>query len=91
LEPDEFREMARGCREGWRALHTPKRESSYRYLRRSLYCVDDIYLGEPFTTDNIRSIRPGYGLDPVHLPSLLGKNAKRDILFGEPLTEKDLL
>ena len=60
-------------------------EERNRQFRRSLYVVRDVAEGEIFTEDNIRSIRPGYGLAPEHLPELLGRRAKRAIARGTPL------
>lgn len=54
------------------------RESS-----RSLYVAKDIKAGEQFTEENVRSVRPGFGLHPKHLPEILGKIAVRDIEKGE--------
>lgn len=42
-------------------------------------------MGEPFTEDNVRSIRPGQGLKPKHLPEVLGGKASRDIVRGTPM------
>ena len=52
-------------------------------FRRSLCAVKDIKKGEVFTRDNVRSIRPGYGLPPKELPNILGKRAERDYQRGE--------
>jgi pseudaminic acid synthase len=54
-------------------------------FRRSLYAVADIAEGEIITTANIRSIRPGCGLPPKHLPEMLGRRAARSIVRGTPL------
>ena len=54
--------------------------------RRSLYAVTDIRKGERFTADNVRSIRPCYGLAPRHLPDVLGRKACRDIGKGERMS-----
>ena len=54
-------------------------------FRRSLYVVADVRAGERFTEANLRSIRPGLGLAPRHLPDVLGATATRDIAYGEPL------
>ena len=51
--------------------------------RRSIYAVADIAAGQPFTVDNIRSIRPCFGLPPKYLPTLLKAKAKHDIKAGE--------
>lgn len=54
--------------------------------RRSLYAVTDIQEGEKLTTENVRSIRPCYGMAPKHLPALLGRRAVQDIAAGERMT-----
>ena len=54
--------------------------------RRSLYIVADIKAGEIFTENNVRSIRPHYGLPPKYLPTILGKHAARDVSAGQRLT-----
>ena len=54
-------------------------------LRRSLYVVADISAGDLFTEDNVRSIRPGYGLAPKLLPQVLGERATSDLKRGTPL------
>jgi len=51
----------------------------------------DIKKGENFSEQNIRSVRPGYGLHPQFLKELVGKKAKRDIKFSERLTKEDLI
>lgn len=55
--------------------------------RRSLYVTSAIARGEKFTLENVRSIRPGKGLKPKYLQTILGKTAARAINFGEPLDE----
>lgn len=91
LEPAELRELATRIREMESALGhvhygpTPGSEVSLVF-RRSLYAVADIKAGEQITRDNVRSIRPGYGLAPRHLGEILGKTAKVDIRRGEPPT-----
>ncbi len=67
-----------------------EKEKSSTIFRRSLFAVADIKEGELFTADNIRSIRPGFGIAPKHLKELIGKPAKRSLKRGEPITE-DLL
>ena len=67
---------------------SPKEKES-TVFRRSLFAVRDIAEGETFTTENVRSIRPGYGLAPKYLKDLLGKKSSKAIRRGEPLTMND--
>ena len=90
LEPDEFRDLVRGVHTAWDALgavdYSQKQsERENAVFRRSLYAVADIAAGETLTRDNIRSIRPGYGLAPKHLDVVLGRRAWREITRGTPL------
>ena len=61
-------------------------EAKSRVFRRSLFVVEDMKAGEIFTEDNVRSIRPGYGLPPKYLKDILGRRAARDIKRGTPLS-----
>lgn len=91
LEPEAFRQMATACRTAAAALgrinYTVKpSEQGGRLYRRSLYVVADMAAGEAFTPQTLRSIRPGFGLAPRHLPQILGRRAARPLRRGEPLT-----
>jgi pseudaminic acid synthase len=57
-----------------------------REFSRSLFVVKDIKAGEPFTEENIRSIRPGYGLHPKYLKDTLGKKSAQALKKGTPLS-----
>jgi N-acetylneuraminate synthase len=90
LEPEEFRTLVEECKRAWRALgqvtyDVQGCERGSVAFRRSLYVVQDIASGEELTRDNVRSIRPGYGLSPKNLPDVLGRRAARDLKRGEPL------
>ncbi len=93
LEPDEFKAMVKSVREVEKALGevsydlTEKMKKS-REFSHSLFVVKDIKAGELFTEENIRSIRPGYGLSPKYLKDILGKRATQDIKKGTPLNCK---
>jgi len=56
-----------------------------RKFARSLFVVKDIKAGETFTEENVRSIRPGYGLHPKYLKKILGKTANENLGKGTPL------
>jgi sialic acid synthase SpsE len=60
-------------------------EAGSRHFRRSLFAVRAIRAGEPFTSENVRSIRPGDGLPPRELKQVLGRQARTDIARGTPL------
>ncbi len=90
LEPEEMAALVVESERAWQALgevrYGPSAvEKSSMKFRRSLFVVKDIGTGEPFTRDNVRSIRPGYGLAPKHYESILERRATRDIRRGEPL------
>ena len=55
-----------------------------RVLILSSYVAVAVKAGEILTATNVRSVRPGYGLAPKHLPEVLGRKAARDLKFGEP-------
>ena len=91
LTPEEFSQMVKAIREVEKALGkvsyelTEKTKKS-REFARSLFVVKDMKAGEVFTEENVRSIRPGYGLHPKYLKDILGKKARRDIKRGTPLS-----
>ena len=91
LEPQEFKAMVEAVRTAEKALGAVHyglsgKEESSRVFRRSLFVVQDVKRGETFTPENVRSIRPGYGLHTRHLGEVLGKRAVRDIERGTPLS-----
>lgn len=91
MEPDEFKQMVQDIRTVEKALGsvcydlTPKQKES-KVFRRSLFVVKDMKAGDVFTEENVRSIRPGYGLHPRFLSIILGKQAAINIRQGTPLS-----
>jgi len=90
LEPQEFKAMVEAIRVAEKALgkvsyEVGEREAASRVFRRSLFVVKDMKAGEVFTHENVRSIRPGYGLPPKFLKEVLGRRAACDIKAGTPL------
>lgn len=90
LEPHEFKAMVEAVRVAEKALGEiqfgfGEKEASSRVFRRSLFVVKDVKRGDTFTTENVRSIRPGQGLHTRHLAEVLGRHAACDIERGTPL------
>jgi len=90
LEPAEFTALVRDCKAAWAALGRPHydalgSEAAAAGHRRSLYVVADVAPGETLSKANVRSIRPGFGLAPKHLPRVLGRKASRTLRRGERL------
>ncbi len=90
LEPAEFTALVADCKAAWAALGSPTydtlgSEAAAAGHRRSLYVVADLAAGQLVTGAHVRSIRPGYGLAPKHLPDVIGRRAARDLKRGERL------
>ena len=88
MEKDEFAAMVRSIRNVEKALGavvypTDPAAIKGREFCRSLYVARDIKAGERITEENVRSVRPGFGLPPRYLPAVLGKRVKRDVEAGE--------
>ena len=90
LEPHELKAMVEAIRTVEKALGevhygVSEREAQSRVFRRSLFVVRDVKAGEVYTEENVRSIRPGYGLHTRYLNEVLGRRAVHDIESGTPL------
>jgi len=95
MEPEEFREMVNDIRNVEKALGEVKygptmQEKSNLAFRKSIFVVKDIKKGEIFTEENIRVIRPGYGMHPRYYKEILGKQAADDLFYGDPLKEENV-
>lgn len=91
LEPHELAALATETEVAWQALGEVRLdptagEAESRRLRRSLYVVADVRAGDVVTEDNVRSIRPAGGLEPVHLDVVLGRRFRADAARGTALT-----
>lgn len=88
LDEAEFTEMVKAVRDTESAIGvvdytlTPKQAKGLDFSR-SLYVVEDMKAGEVITTENVRSIRPGFGLHPKYYKEILGKKVNKDIEKGE--------
>ncbi|MDY0364620.1 MAG: pseudaminic acid synthase [Arcobacteraceae bacterium] len=90
LDKKEFSEMVKAVRDTQKLLgkveySLNEKRAKQRRFARSLYVSRDIKEGEMFSEDNIKSVRPFYGLHPKHLKDILGKKAKRDYRYADRL------
>ncbi len=93
MEPDEFAKMVEDICMVEKAKGTiyygcTKQEQSNYNSRKSIFIVKDIEQGEKFTEENIRVIRPGYGLHPREYKKVIGKKAITTLKKGMPLKEE---
>lgn len=96
LEPDEFANLTRECKEAWRSLgkvdySLQEAEKPNIKFRRSIYFVRDLAEGSVVTEEDIRVIRPGFGLAPVEINRILGRRLKADVARGEATDWKHFL
>lgn len=90
MNPDEFGQMVHDIRQAETAIGSVKygpteQEKGNLQFRRSIFCVKNIKKGEKITEENIRIIRPGYGLAPKYYHEILGQTALLDIYRGMPI------
>ncbi len=95
LDKEEFALMVKHVREAEKALgevsyHLDEKANASKELGRSLFVVKDIQKGEELTPENIRSIRPGYGISPKYYYEVMGKKAKKELKRGTPLSWEDI-
>lgn len=91
MEPDEMKALVEETKRAWQALGkikygpTEKERASMKF-RRSIYVSKDLKKGDVLTEENIRIIRPGYGLEPKYYEMLLGKRVSEDVEAGQPVS-----
>ena len=96
LEPKELEALVVESKRAWQSIGevtygpTAEENSSFKF-RRSVYVSADINKGEPFSKENIRVVRPGYGCSPDLYESIIGTISKKDFKAGRPLHLSDLL
>jgi N-acetylneuraminate synthase len=93
--PEDFAKLVRAVHDTYDAMGispdgvaAPRPDTAHLPLRRSLYVVHDVAEGEMFNTLNVRSIRPGAGLPPSELASVIGARATHNIPKGTALTNE---
>jgi len=90
LEPDELQVLVTESLRAWQSLGkvsygATEQEKKSLQFRRSLYVAADMKKGDVFTRQNLRAIRPGFGMPPKHYEQILGRVARCDVKRGTPL------
>src|SRR5690606_15946118 len=90
LDEKEFTEMVTAVRNAEKALgkesyDLTEKQKAGKAFARSLYVAEDIEKGELVTEENVRSVRPGFGLHPKYLNEILGQKVNQDLQKGERL------
>lgn len=89
LEPAELASLVVETERAWQALGkvqfgATEREKKSMIFRRSLYVAQDMKAGDQLTPQNLRAVRPGFGLPPKYYDTLLGRRVGRDVKRGTP-------
>lgn len=90
LEPAELRQLVDESLRAWQALGNvaygaTKEELRSVQFRRSLYIVQDMKAGEVLTTENVKAIRPGFGMPTKYMETVIGRRIKVDVSRGTAL------
>ena len=89
MEPAEFKTLREEVDRAWQSIGAvtyggTRAEDGSRAFRRSLYIARDVKAGDELTAENLRAVRPGFGLPPRFLDTLIGKRVARDLAAGTP-------
>lgn len=93
MEPEEFSHMVKDIRDMEKALGNVSYELTEKQIKsrehsRSLFVVKDMKAGEVFSKENVKSIRPGFGMETKYIGDVIGKKARCDIEQGTPMEWK---
>jgi N-acetylneuraminate synthase len=90
IEPSEMAALCRDARTAWESIgnvdygHKSSEKINVKF-RRSLYFVKTLRAGQIITSGDIRSVRPGYGINPEHIKTIVGKKVVVDVEYGTPV------
>ena len=93
LDKDEFSDMVEAVRQAEKSIgsvnyNLTESQRKSRNFSRSIYVVKDIKKGEKLTQNNVRSVRPGFGLHPKYLEQIIGKKVNKDLIKGQRMDLK---
>jgi sialic acid synthase SpsE len=91
MEPEEMKALVIETERAWQSLGkvsygATEEEKASMQFRRSLYVAEDMEAGDVFTPENLRVIRPGFGLPPKYYDRLLGKRVNKNVKRGTPVS-----
>ncbi len=95
IEPKELERLSVDTKIAWAALgeagyeRKPAEEASLVF-RRSLYFVNDLKEGQIITEEDVKSIRPGFGIAPKYIDEVIGRSLKKSVSFGDSVSWNDL-
>ena len=94
LEPDDLKKLCIEAKDAWLSLGRCEfkrqiAEKGSKVFRRSLYFIQDLPKGHVISFDNVRRIRPGFGLPPKYFEKILGKALKKSVSKGQPVSFDD--
>ena len=90
IEPNELKELKKITTQTWKAMgkesfERPSIESASKNFRRSLYFIKDLKTGQKISVNDIKRIRPGFGLNPKYEDQIIGKKVLKDVYRGDPV------
>jgi pseudaminic acid synthase len=93
MDPDEFRLLVNETKNAWLSLgktsyELSKDEKRHKMFKRSIFVAKNIKKNEKFTKNNLKIVRPSFGLDPIYFKRIIGKKSKQNLKFGTPLEKK---
>lgn len=91
INPDQLKSLVNDCKDAWQSIgkfgfSRPKSEKQSLKYRRSIYFMESLTAGSLITANNIRAIRPGFGISPKFFNELIGKKVKCNVERGDPVT-----
>jgi len=90
LEEKDLIELCKSSKVAWSSIgkvdySTKESEKTNLKFRRSLYFIKDLKKGDTITVNDIKSIRPGFGISPKYFDEIIGKKIKKDVTYGTPV------
>lgn len=94
INPEQLKLLVSSCNEAWKSFGTgefirPLAEEGNRKFRRSIYFVNDLKKGEKITKNDVKCIRPGYGVPPKYIDEIIGAELTNNVERGDPVRFDD--